>query len=372
MNEVKNDKVNEAEIVKEDMIEQVSNPSTLKGKMSMKKQNQNLVALSIVLLGLFLGSIFVDFVQLVRREGFSLRALQQASVVEMAGKTWVSYTDPKIQVKVLTDATCTACNVDQALVSLRKAMPTLDATVIDIETSEGKKLADQEKVKSLPAFFFGPSVERASIYAQAGPVFSKTGDGWYALDTAKIGMPAGKFLKTPTINSDALVLGNPDSKVKVIEFADWECSYCKVLQPTIKQMLSEYKDKVYYAYVQLPLTSIHPQAMNAALAVECANEQGAEKWYTYGDNLFTTQADWSKTTGTQKFKEYAATLKLDVAKFGQCLDSKKYADKVAADQAQGESFGISGTPGVFVNGQFFGGVVDYATLKKAIDEELAK
>jgi protein-disulfide isomerase len=339
---------------------------------TVKKQNQNLVALSIVLLGLLIGSVLVDAVQLVRREGFSVRALKTAGVVEMAGKTWVAYTDPKIDVKVLNDVTCTACNADQALVSLRKAMPTIEATVVDISTPEGKALVSQGKVKSLPAFFFGASVDRSAVFEQAGPLFTKLDTGWYSLDTNKIGLPAGKFLTLPEVGDNALAIGNPDAKVKVVEFSDWQCPYCKAFQPAVKQMLDEYKDKVYFVYKQFPLTSIHPQAQSAALAVECANEQGAGKWFAYGDNLFTTQAEWSKTTDTKKFKDYARVLKLDGAKFDQCLDSKKYADKVASDQAQGESFGISGTPGTFVGGQFLGGFVDYASLKKVVDEELAK
>jgi protein-disulfide isomerase len=134
-------------------------------------------------------------------------------------------------------------------------------------------------------------------------------------------------------------------------------------------VLSEYGDRVTFVYKHLPL-SIHPQAENAALASECANEQG--KFQVYADYLFREQDEWGARAGTQRFKEYAWYLRLDGRKFSQCLESGKYRDKVAADAAEAETFFVSGTPGTFVNGRFFGGVASADELKAAIDEELAK
>ncbi len=361
------------EVVAEDtviVVEETVTPET--EAESRRKTTQNLAALAIIFAGLFAGSLFVDFFQLIGKQGFSQHALQDASVVESAGKTWVAYTDPKIEVKVLNDAACEACNADQALVSLRRALPTIDATQVDVETPEGQQMVKDSAVKSLPAFFFGPTIEKASLFAQAQPLFKKMPDGWYSLDTVQLGIPPGKFLTLPSTDGAALSLGNPDAKVKVVEYSDWQCPYCRAMHPAIKQMLQDYKDQVYYVYKQFPLTSIHPQAMNAALAVSCANEQGAGKWFEYGDSLFAKQDEWTKTPGTQKFKDYARALKLDGAKFDQCLDTKKYAPQIAADQKEGESFGISGTPGTFVGSQFLGGYVAAPDFKKLIDGELAK
>ena len=352
------------------MDEEVSTPESIADKQ--RKTTQNLAALAIIFAGLFAGSLFVDFFQLIGKQGFSQRALQDASVVDSAGKTWVAYTDPKIEVKVLNDAACEACNTNQALVSLRRALPTIDATQVDVETPEGQKLVKDASVKSLPAFFFGPTIEKASLFTQAQPLFTKMSDGWYSLDTVQLGIPPGKFLQLPSTDGSALTLGNPDAKIKVVEFSDWQCPYCRAMHPAIKQMLQDYKDQVYYVYKQFPLTSIHPQAMNASLAVACANEQGPGKWFEYGDNLFAKQDEWTKTTGTQKFKDYARTLKLDGTAFDKCLDTKKYADQITADQKEGASFGISGTPGTFVGSQFLGGYVAPAEFKKLIDGELAK
>ncbi len=92
----------------------------------------------------------------------------------------------------------------------------------------------------------------------------------------------------------------------------------------------------------------------------------------YADKLFGSQKDWQNTTGTAKFKSYAAQLGLAAGQFNQCLDSKKYQEKVDRDLAEGGNFGISGTPAVFINDQFKNGVVPYENLKATIDAELAK
>lgn len=356
--------VRDAEVVEETESgeEKVVDPS---------KKVKNLSALLILVAGLFVGSLFVDVLQLVTKQGFSLRAIKQADVIEAGGKTWVAYSDPKVGVKVLTDAACKECNADEAVVSLRRALPTIEVTQVDVDSPEGKALIAKSKVNVIPAFFFDSSIENTQVFASAGPLFGdKLDNGLYVVDALKIGMQPGKFLTLPTIADNDLKTGNADAKVKVVEFSDWQCPYCKAMQPAIKQMLADYQDKVTYVYKQFPLTSIHPQAENAALAVECANEQG--KWFEYGDYLFVHQDEWGKVPGTQKFKDYARALKLDVTKFGQCLDGKQYAEHVTKNTEEGSSFGISGTPGFFINSRFIGGYVSADEFKKALDEELAK
>jgi protein-disulfide isomerase len=126
---------------------------------------------------------------------------------------------------------------------------------------------------------------------------------------------------------------------------------------------------VVFDYKFLPL-EIHSQANSAALASVCALEQG--KFWEYADKLYADQTIWGGTKDTNKFKEYARGLKLDGAKFNQCLDSKKYQEKIDKDIEEASGFGISGTPGVFVNDQFQEGAVSYEQLKTSIEAELAK
>lgn len=333
------------------------------------KKMQNLVSAIIVLAGLFVGSLFVDIAQLVKGSGFSESIVKKVNVLESAGKTWVAYTDPVIHVDVITDTTCENCAPDQALVWLRRVMPTMVANPVDYASEEGKALAEKSGVISLPAFVFSEEVAKSEVFAQAEALFAKQDDGRYVLSTDQLGIPAGKYLSLPEVKDGDIQVGPKDAKVRIVEYSDFQCPYCRLLHPAVKQVLSDYKDQVLFSYKQFPL-SFHPQANNAALASECANEQG--KFMAYHDMLFTKQDEWSKTEGAQKFKDYALRLGLKGVQFNQCLDDKKYQDKIDADTAEGKRFGVSGTPGTFVNDQFIGGAVAVDELKKIIDAELAK
>jgi len=341
----------------------------MKTKEVTDKKIKNLISLAILLGGLFVGSLFVDVAQMVRGGGFSQKVLNSSDVFNLNGKTWVAYEEPLIKVQVLTDDSCEACKPDQAIVGLKRELPTILTEKVDINSESGKKLAEQTEVRAIPAFVFSKSIEETSLFVQAQSVFEEK-NGQYLLNSSAVGLPVGKYLETPVIGEGDIVIGSRDAKVKVIEYSDFQCPYCKQMhEVTISPMLKEYGDKIAYVYKHLPL-NFHPQAENAALAGECANEQG--KFLAYADKLFATQADWGKTEGTQSFKSYARQIGLNASQFNQCMDSNKYKDKITADAQEAQSFGISGTPGTFVNDQFNGGAVPFASFKKAIDAELAK
>ncbi len=328
---------------------------------------KNLVSAVILLGGMFAGSMFVDLGQLVSREGFSPRAVRENTILEAAGKTWVAYADPKVTVQVVTDGDCAACAPDEALVWLRRILPTMEASPIEAGTETGKTLIETFGVTTLPSFIFSKEVESTDFYSVAAEIFEEK-EGKYLLDTGRLGLKPGKYLSLPEVKSDSIVIGSRDAKVKVIEYSDFQCPYCKAFHASVRQMLDEYGNDIAYVYKHLPL-SFHPQAENAALASECANEQG--KFAPYMNTLFDKQAEWGNTKGVQVFKNYARQLGLK-ADFNTCLDSRKYADKVAADAEEAAKFGVDGTPGVFVGDEFFAGAVQYSELKSVIDGQMEK
>lgn len=330
-----------------------------------KKRMQNLASAVVLFAGLFVGSLFVDIGQLVSKEGFSPRAVRENTILEAAGKTWVAYPDPKVEVKVITDNSCEACAPDEALVWLRRILPTMEATPVEASSDEGRALIEKFTVATIPAFVFSKEIASTDFYNLAGEIFREK-DASYLLDTARLGLAPGKYLSLPAVGEDAIVIGSRDAKVKVVEYSDFQCPYCKMFSASVKQMMAEYGDEVAFVYKHLPL-SFHPQAQNSALASECANEQG--KFMAYHDLLFDQQDVWGKTQGTKIFKDYARKLGLKGADFDACLDTAKYAGKVDADAQEAASFGISGTPGIFVGDTFFAGAVQYPQLKAAIDEK---
>lgn len=171
-------------------------------------------------------------------------------------------------------------------------------------------------------------------------------------------------VQTFNITKDDHIRGDFNAKVTLVEYSDFECPYCEKHYPTLKKILSDYGKDVRLVYKQYPL-SFHPNAQKAAESSECASEQG--KFWEYHDKLFENQP-----TGysLDKFKQWATDLGLNSSKFNDCLDTGKYAQKVQADQAEGTSKGVNGTPATFVNGQLISGAVPYETFKQAVDSLL--
>lgn len=336
----------------------------------LHKKIKNLQALLVLAAGLFVGSLYVDVAQLFSKEGFSSRVLATTDTVRAADKTWVAYDQPIVRVTALTDDTCEKCQTDEALVWLRRIAPTVSVEKVDVADGRGKDLLESAGTRSIPAFVFSNEVEQLPIYAQARQLFTKIekGDG-YLLNTAEVGIPVGKYLELPSVGESDIKKGPADAPVRVVEFTDFQCPYCKAFHDTLQAELTNYKDTVLYVYKHYPLP-FHSQAEPAALAGECANEQG--KFSEYADTLFSKQNEWGTLTGTQKFKDYARTLRLDTKRFNDCLDTKKYQSKVSADMEEGKKFGVSGTPGTFVNGTFLNGAVSKEELKAAIDAELVR
>jgi len=168
-------------------------------------------------------------------------------------------------------------------------------------------------------------------------------------------------------------LGSPDAPITIVEFSDYQCPYClRHFQQTMPQLKKEYIDtgKVRYVFKDFPL-SFHEKAVPAALAAECAGEQG--KYWEMHDKLFGEQSRWVKESKpTDVYKEFAKELGLDTKQFNECLDSQKYADEIMADMKEGRDAGVQGTPAFFINGQFLSGAQPYEVFKQVIDKMLEK
>lgn len=154
------------------------------------------------------------------------------------------------------------------------------------------------------------------------------------------------------------------AKVVLVEYSDYECPFCQRHHPTMLGLVEKYGDDVAWVYRHFPLTSIHPNAYPAALAAECANEQG--KFWEFTDDLYENQS----SIGDDYFVEVAGTLGMNVSKFTECVDSEKYKSVVDGDMATARAAGVSGTPATFVNGQLISGAVDRATFEQLIDAAL--
>lgn len=177
---------------------------------------------------------------------------------------------------------------------------------------------------------------------------------------------------TPTSNvsaDDDPVKGRKDAPVTIIEFSDFECPYCaSFYSQTLLQIEEEYirTGKAKLVYRDFPL-SFHQNAQKAAEAAECADEQ--DKFWEYHDLLFERQSEWSNI-GISKFKQYAGEIGLNTSEFNKCLDSGKMASEVKKDFQDGQSYGVSGTPAFFVNGEMLVGAQPIGVFRQVIDKYL--
>ena len=168
-------------------------------------------------------------------------------------------------------------------------------------------------------------------------------------------------------------LGDKNAELVMIEFSDFQCPFCgRFSSSTLPQVKKEYVDtgKVLFVYRDFPLDSIHPQAVPAALAAGCADEQ--DKFWEYHDKIFQNQA----SLGDTSYKTWAAELGLDTTKFNDCYDSKKYAGEVQKDFQDGNDAGVSGTPTFYIGSPQKGyieivGAQPFSAIKQALDQELA-
>ena len=174
-----------------------------------------------------------------------------------------------------------------------------------------------------------------------------------------------KVRRVDVSTDDDPSIGPEDAPVTIIEFSDYQCPYCESwYQQVYEQLLASYPGQIRFVYRDLPL-SMHPEALPAAEAADCAGEQG--DYWKYHDALFGGQYGLNRAA----YEQYAADLGLDTQAFTACLDSHRYQDEIQADASDAAHVGINSTPTFVVNGRVLVGALPFANFQAVIDEELA-
>lgn len=139
-------------------------------------------------------------------------------------------------------------------------------------------------------------------------------------------------------------IGPADAPVTIIEFSDFQCEFCKVHAERLNRLRQVYRGEIAILFRHYPVTERHPHAYNAALAAECAGEQG--RFEAYRDVLFRNQARIGKT-GWSEFASQAAVP--DLEDFVSCVSERRHARRIAADMKAGEKLGVPATPTILIN-----------------------
>ncbi len=167
------------------------------------------------------------------------------------------------------------------------------------------------------------------------------------------------------------VRGNPDAKVTIVEFSDFECPFCSRFHPTLKRITDENRD-VKWVYRHFPLSSIHSRALGAAVAAECVAKLGGnDAFWAFADAAFANQNQLSASF----YEELATTAGVGVPAFKACLSDKSIAALVTEDGDEAVQAGGRGTPFAVVitaSGRLvpFSGALPYEQVQGLVDQAL--
>lgn len=240
---------------------------------------------------------------------------------------------------------------------------------------EIEKPAQQNKLSIPMAIIVAGVIIAGAVYfsnsARPSTVGSGQGNPSPQQPTAQ---QTGDLAQMKPITSEDHIRGDINAPVKIVEYSDTECPFCKRFHSTMQQVVDEYgKDgKVAWVYRHFPLDSLHSKARKEAEATECAAELGGNnKFWAYLDRLMeiTPANNGLDPAELPKIAQYVG---LDTAKFDECLSSGKYAQKIEEHVQNAVATGGNGTPWSIVvakNGKKYplSGAQPYASVKQLID-----
>jgi len=187
---------------------------------------------------------------------------------------------------------------------------------------------------------------------------------------------------TTTVSATNNVIGKLDSKVTFLEYGDFQCNACQAYNPTVDAVRQKYIDRVKFQFRNLPLPSLHPNAIGAARAAEAAAKQG--KFWQMHDALYKS-ANWqvwiAASDPNSLFEQYARQIGLNETQYKKDFISSSTNEAINADIAEFKKTGQQmATPTFFLNGKYIplsslvdsNGSASVDAFSKVIDAELAK
>ena len=296
------------------------------------------------------------------------------------GRTWIPVEGEPVELVVLNDETCgQPCDPTGTLESLRKGVtPALLIRTLDITSEEGQQMIKDFDIKGIPAFAFGEGVDKFQrngefFLEKAADVLTEK-DGKYFLDPTATGIKFGKFIVAPEFELDKEPeLG--EGPVKVVEFTDFQCPFCKRFHDQNKDLITELVEdgSITYVVKDFPL-GFHPEARTMHLAANCVYlKHGIKRYMNFKSQVFDNQKEWSGAAGkevslAQKYAQNVGA-SVDVA---ACVEDAEMGAELLADMEEGSRYGVSGTPSVFVGTQVLPGAVGPERLRATVEAELKK
>lgn len=243
-----------------------------------------------------------------------------------------------------------------------------------MDTQETSPSQDTGKSQSLSvpfAIVAAGALVAFAIYSQGPAAPAPAGD------TNPGAAAVGGALTAKEISGDDHIRGNPDAPVKIVEFSDLECPFCKSFHQTMLQVMDEYGNdgRVAWVYRHLPLEQIHPKARKEAEASECAAKLGGnDAFWRYTDKIFEITPS-NNGLDLAQLPKIAQDLGLDRGAFEACLESGEFAQKISDQMQDAAAAGAQGTPYSLIitkDGKSvpINGALPYQSVKAMIDQAL--
>lgn len=165
--------------------------------------------------------------------------------------------------------------------------------------------------------------------------------------------------------------GKADAKVVITEFSDFECPYCRQMQPDVQRIKAEYSGKIKWVFRNFPL-DFHPQAMPTHLAARCAGLQN--KYFEFQTRVFSIPYNAARQLdmSAAQLDGVAQSIGLNMNAYKQCFADQNGEGRreIKADMDYGQKIGVRGTPTIYINGVLYQHDRSYEALKEAIDKLL--
>lgn len=167
--------------------------------------------------------------------------------------------------------------------------------------------------------------------------------------------------------------GTQGAPVVIVEFSDFQCPYCRTEAQTLrKNILTSYPKEVHLYHFDMPIESLHPWARAAAIAGRCVYKQNADAFWSYYDWIYEHQADITADNLKSKILEWAKDKSnVDSLQLTRCMETKQTDSEVQQSLDLAKSLQVNQTPMFFVNGRRMAGAVEWADLRRVIDEEIS-
>ena len=232
-----------------------------------------------------------------------------------------------------------------------------------------KQIDDFVKERNIPKEHLNEQLKKRIKTFLMVQLKEKEADRWLAKQSKKkkieiyLSRPERPFFEVEI--GEAPVMGDRQAKVTILEFSDFECPYCRKGATMMKKIKKKFGKKVSVAFKHFPLP-FHRKAKGAAHASMCVHEQDKEAFWKFHDLMFENQSSLDED-GLVKL---AKKLKLEMKKFKECMDTKKYAEYVEKNIAEGKKVGVKSTPTFFINGRIVNGVQPLEVFEEEIRSHL--